>query len=243
MTWHIIEGEAGCAYARDHNCVAIVVDALRASATAAMLLDAGATQLYMVGTVEDAFAAHEALPNALLFGERGGVPPEGFDFGNSPREVAAAAGRSVLFTTTTGSMRVIQAQGAHAVYMGTTLNALGVLRVAVPHERDIVLIPAGLFDDPDFDAQEDWIAATAIAMLADAELGEGALWYREWRQRIELDGVPQLFEATPHAENLRKVDLGEDIAFCAQMNVTDAVPLARELTEFGVRMVNATTSD
>ncbi|MCH7959081.1 MAG: 2-phosphosulfolactate phosphatase [Candidatus Hydrogenedentes bacterium] len=240
MTWHIIEGEAGCAYARDHDCVAIVVDALRASATAAMLLNVGAVELYMVGTVEDAFVARAAFPDALLFGERGGLPPKGFDFGNSPREVAAAAGRSIIFTTTTGSTRVLQAQGAHAVYMGTTVNALGVLRAVLAHERDIVLIPAGKLDDPEFDAQEDWIAASAIAMLADATVEEGALWYREWRQRIELDGVPRLFEAAPHAAHLRKVDLGEDIAFCARMNVTDAVPLAREITEFGVRMVNAT---
>ncbi|MCH7910365.1 MAG: 2-phosphosulfolactate phosphatase [Candidatus Hydrogenedentes bacterium] len=240
MTWHIIEGEAGCAYARDHDCVAIVVDALRASATAAMLLDAGAVEIYMVGTVEDAFAARAALPEALLFGERGGLPPKGFDFGNSPREVAAAAGRSIVFTTTTGSTRVLQAQGAHAVYMGTTVNALGVLRAVLPHERDVVLIPAGKLDDPEFDAQEDWIAAASIAMLADAAVEEGALWYREWRQRIELDGVPRLFEAAPHAAHLREVGLGEDVAFCARMNVTDAVPMAREVTEFGVRMINAT---
>ena len=74
MHIHLIEGEAGCQFAVEHGCVAIVVDALRASATAAMLLHAGARQLLVVRTVEEAFAAKLELPGALLFGERGGVP-------------------------------------------------------------------------------------------------------------------------------------------------------------------------
>ena len=37
-TWHFIEGEAGCAFAVEQQCAALVVDSLRASATAAMLL-------------------------------------------------------------------------------------------------------------------------------------------------------------------------------------------------------------
>ncbi len=55
--WHIVEGEAGCRFAADRSAVAVVVDALRASATAAMLLDAGATELLVVRTVSEAFAA------------------------------------------------------------------------------------------------------------------------------------------------------------------------------------------
>ena len=54
MPWHFIEGEAGCRYAVEHGCVAIVVDALRASATAAMLLDAGATRILAVREVAEA---------------------------------------------------------------------------------------------------------------------------------------------------------------------------------------------
>ena len=101
--WHLIEEEAGCTYAVEHGCVAIVVDALRASATAAMLLETGATELIVVAEVEDAIAAKQSYPDALIFGERGGLPPPGFDGGNSPQDVACAAGRRVIFTTTTGA--------------------------------------------------------------------------------------------------------------------------------------------
>ncbi|MCF6284234.1 MAG: 2-phosphosulfolactate phosphatase, partial [Candidatus Hydrogenedentes bacterium] len=95
MRWHIIEGEAGCEFAVAHRCTAVIVDALRASATAAMLFDAEATSILAVRDVADALRAKEDQPHALLYGERGGIPPEGFDFGNSPRDAYHAAGKAV----------------------------------------------------------------------------------------------------------------------------------------------------
>jgi 2-phosphosulfolactate phosphatase len=229
-----MEGEEGCIYARENDCVAVVVDALRASATAVMLLHSGAVDLQMVRDVAGAFEAKEAMPGALLFGERGGFPPEGFDFGNSPRDAERAKGRRVIFTTTTGTGRLLEAHGAPAVYMGTTLNAIATARAASAHERDVVLIPAGLAGDPEFDAQEDWVAAVAIALTIGADIGEGARNYREWKHMIELDGVAKLFETAPHADKLKAVGLGEDISYCARMNLTSVVPEVLGENEFGL---------
>lgn len=234
MAWHIIPGEEGCAYAVAHKCAAVIVDALRASATAAMLLEAGATDIIVVREVENAFAMKRTMPDALLFGERNGLPPVGFDFGNSPRTVDAAHGRRVLFTTTTGAQRLIAAWGARAVYMGTTVNADAVAAAAGGHGADVVLIPAGLADDPAFSAQEDWVAATVIAVAAQVPVDKGAEPYQYWRGRIDAEGVAALFESAPHAEKLRRVGLEADIAYCAQLNVTNAVPQAQARTAYGV---------
>jgi 2-phosphosulfolactate phosphatase len=234
MKWHIVEGAEGCTFAVEHGYVAVVADALRASATAAMLLDAGAVEIVVVREVEEAFEARQAFPDALLLGERGGLPPAGFDFGNSPRTVAAARGKRVIFTTTTGAQRLVDSWGARAVYMGTTLNACAVAHAATKHDADVVLIPAGLAGDPHFNAQEDWVAATAIAMVSGAEIVRGVDAYRYWRERIQGEGVPALFASAPHAEKLRMAGLGADIAYCAQMDVTAAVPKAVERTEHGV---------
>ncbi len=234
-TWHLIEGEAGCAYAREHYCAAVIVDALRASATAAALLDSGATEILVVGEVEDALRARrEFWTDALLFGERGGLPPEGFDFGNSPRDAHHASGRCVIFTTSNGSARLLQAWGASSIHFGTTTNAKTVVELLTNQPHDVVLIPAGKVGHPGYDAQEDWVAATAIAMFAGAAIGEGALYYRDTRQQIELDGVTALFESAPHADELRKVGLSDDIALCARMNTARAVPTVSQQTEFGL---------
>lgn len=235
MTWHLIEGEAGCAYARDHQCAAVIVDALRASATAAALLDCGATEILVVGEVDAALRARrEFWTDALLFGERGGLPPEGFDYGNSPADARHARNRRVIFTTSNGSARLLQAWGAPSIHFGTTTNAAALVQYLTAQPNDVVLIPAANVAEPGFDAQEDWVAAAAIAMLADAPIGEGALYYRDTRQLIELDGVLNLFQSAPHAENLRQVGLGSDIALCARMNTAQSVPTVRARTKYGL---------
>ncbi len=240
MRWHIIEGEAGCEYAVTHGCTAVVVDALRASATAAMLLESGATTILAVRDVADALAAKVDQPDALLYGERGGIPPEGFDYGNSPRDAWHADGKAVIFTTTTGAGRLVSAIGAPAILMGTTVNASAVAQIASGLGHDVVLIPAGLTDDPDFDAQEDRCAAVAIAMKSGGEIGEGLELFEDWRERIDNHGFEKLFAGSPHAAKLRAIGMEEDVAYCAQVDLTNAVPMVQDVTALGVVMTNAT---
>lgn len=236
MRWHFIEGEPGCAYAVANDCVAIIVDALRASATAAMLLDAGATSLLVVREVDEAREAKRVHPNALLYGERGGLPPEGFDGGNSPRDAPAAKDREVIFTTTTGAGRMVSAWGAAAVYLGTTVNASAVIGAAEAHGKDIVVIPAGKTGNPHFDAQEDRAAAAFLGMQAHAEFGEGAEDFMHWKARVESEGLESLFAAAHHADRLREIGHDPDIALCARIDWTDAVPVGIAREEHGIRV-------
>lgn len=243
VNWHLIAGEPGCNHAVANDCVAVVIDALRASATAAYMLHAGATEVLAVREVNEAFTLKELFPDALLAGERGGLPPQGFDLGNSPREVSVVKGKSVIFSTTTGAGRLVQCWGAHAVYMGSTVNASSVAKAAAQHGKDVVLVPAGLMSDPEYNAQEDWVGASVIMMAAENLLGslsfgEGGHRYAYWRDRIECDGVAKLFQTAPHAQNLRDVGLTDDIRFCANVDVVATVPAA--ITRMGpaVKMRN-----
>lgn len=222
--WHIIEGAAGTRYASEHGAVAVVVDALRASATAAALLQAGASEIRCFDSVDAARAAKAAMPDALLYGERGGLPPEGFDHGNSPLEARHATGRVVLFTTTTGTARLAECAGASRVYLGSCVNGLALIGCLASHDAEVVLVPAGKSGDPDFDADEDWAAAAFIAQLADAEIGEGAAWFREWRQRLELDGLEPWFRGSPHGRRLIELGFEGDVVYCAKPNILKAVP-------------------
>lgn len=239
MRWHFIEGAEGCRFAREHRCAAVVVDALRASATAAAMLEAGARELRLVGTVEEALALKVSDPECLLAGERGGLPPDGFDLGNSPREVAGVRGQTVVFTTSNGSARLIDAYGAEPLLLGSTVNAAAIVDYLIASDRDVVLIPAGDASDPEFDAQEDWAAAAAMGMVADFEPGEGATAFRHWRARIENEGLSSLFATAPHAEKLRSIGLDEDIAYCARMNILSAVPLAVDRAPEGYLQVRS----
>jgi 2-phosphosulfolactate phosphatase len=236
MRWHIIEGDDGCEFAVKHGYVAIIVDALRASATATMMCHHGATEIITVLEVETARAAKAAdYPDALLAGERKTVPPEGFDFGNSPQSTPIAKGRRVIFTTTSGTGRLVASWGSKAVYMGTTINATAVGNAAVSHGTDVVLIPAGRVGNPYFNAQEDLSGAVYIAMVrGNAEIGEGRALYRYWSERIRTEGLPDLFAGAGHAQLLIRSGQAEDLAYCAQEDITDAVPVGVEHNRWGV---------
>ena len=229
--WHIIDSDEGCAFAVKHGMAAIIVDALRASATAAMLLHHGAAQITVVREVSDALTAKREDPGALLFGERGGLPPEGFDAGNSPRETNIARGRRVIFTTTNGARCLVAARGAAAVYFGTTTNASAVARVALRHAEGVVLIPAGLEHAAPEAATEDRAAAACIAAIAGAEISEGAGIYATYRDRLTPAGLLEVFCSAPHAANLRAVGLADDLELCARMDLTDAVPVVARYEE------------
>jgi len=62
----------------------VVIDVIRAFTNAAFAFSRGAKEIYPVSTVEEAMKFKAELPNSLACGEIGGIPPEGFDFGNSP---------------------------------------------------------------------------------------------------------------------------------------------------------------
>lgn len=231
MRIHIVEGEAGCRLAVERGAAAVIVDALRASATAAALLAAGAAEVCVVREVADAFAAKELWPDALLFGERGGLPPAGFDFGNSPREAFHARGRRVIFTTTTGAGRLLSAWGAPSVFMASVVNGTALSRYFKTHPADeVVIIPAGLMGDPHFDAQEDWVAGAWLAARiygsGEHAWGEGFEKAREYNTRIAAEGIERLFLSAPHADKLRAVGLEADIPLCAREDCYGALPAA-----------------
>ena len=66
--------------------VIVVIDVLRAFTNAAFAFSRGAKEIYPVSKVREALEFKAQIPNSLVCGEEGGLPPEGFDFGNSPTQ-------------------------------------------------------------------------------------------------------------------------------------------------------------
>lgn len=229
---HLRSGEAGCGWAREQKAVAVVVDALRASATITCLLQRGAAEVLVVKEVDEVYAYREEYPNTLLVGERGGVKVEGFDFGNSPTEIQRAdvRGKRVAFTSTTGAQCLVDCLGASAITVGTTINASAVARqvsaMALAETVPIVIIPAGLATDPSVTAEEDWLGATVLA----AHLGlpihhASAQSFQHYQQRIQSAGLLQGFLQSSHGQTLVGLGFVDDIRVCAQVDlITDIVP-------------------
>lgn len=83
--------------------IVIVIDVIRAFSVAAYAFAGGARAIWLVRSVEEAFALREREPSALLAGEVGGRLIPGFDFNNSPAGMAAANVRDRLLIQRTGA--------------------------------------------------------------------------------------------------------------------------------------------
>lgn len=229
---HLMPGEAGCRWAREQKAVAVVVDALRASATITMLLRQGAAEVIAVKEVDEAHAYRHDHPEALLVGERGGLRVDGFDFGNSPTELQHAdlRGRQVVFTSTTGAQCLVDCLGAFAIVVGTTVNATAVVRrvkaLAQATNAPIVIIPAGLATHPDVVAEEDWLGATALAARLDIPLSQASTdAFRHYQRQIDTVGLLEGFLHSAHGQHLVHLGFTDDIHVCAQVDlITDIVP-------------------
>jgi 2-phosphosulfolactate phosphatase len=104
----------------------VMIDVLRASTTITHALAAGAVAVIPCREVEEAKKTAAAFPpgTAILGGERGGLPIAGFELGNSPAEYthAAVGDKTVVFTTTNGTLALMQCKAAAHVFIGSFVN-------------------------------------------------------------------------------------------------------------------------
>lgn len=90
--------------------VVVVIDVVRAFTNAAFAFSRGAKEIYPVSTVEEALKFKAEVPNSLACGEVGGIPPEGFDFGNSPTytNTLDLNGRTLVQRTGAGTQGIVR---------------------------------------------------------------------------------------------------------------------------------------
>ena len=90
--------------------VVVVIDVIRAFTNAAFAFSRGAKEIYPVSGVEEALQLKAQIPNSLVCGEVGGIPPEGFDFGNSPTQTNALDlnGKIIVQRTGAGTQGVVK---------------------------------------------------------------------------------------------------------------------------------------
>jgi 2-phosphosulfolactate phosphatase len=103
----------------------VVIDVLRAFTTAAYAFGAGARHIYLVGTVDEALAFKASMPGTLAMGEDRGRRVAGFDFANSPTEVAHAdlTDRVMVHRTSAGTQGVVAAIQARRLWCAALANA------------------------------------------------------------------------------------------------------------------------
>lgn len=121
----------------------VIIDIFRACTTACFAYASGAKTIYPVATLEEAYRLKEIFPKAVLVGERNTIPPEGFDFGNSPSamEQADLAGKTIIHATSAGTPGIVAAlKTADEVITGAFVNATAVTDYLLEKNPDICVI-------------------------------------------------------------------------------------------------------
>lgn len=200
---------------------AVVIDVIRAFTTAAYAFAAGARDIVLVGTVEEALALRQQMPGALTMGEVGGRPIEGFDFGNSPAAFLGLnlQGRRIIQRTTAGTQGVVRCRKADLLLASSLVCASATARYLRQLGPPVItLVVTGIF--PDRDGDEDVACADYLEALLRQPLRPDS---QPFVERVRNSTAARLF--THPAQGLFPA---ADVECCAAVDRFDfAMPIAR----------------
>ena len=212
--------------------VAVAIDVIRATSTICAALAAGFGEVVCTTSVDAARAA--AANGARLAGERGCVRIDGFDFGNSPAELAAAEGGGTLALTTTNGTRLLVAAASHAarVYVGSLANLAATAAAVQAAGDDVAVLCAGV--EGQFALDDAYCAGRLVSAL-------GGTWSdaatAAARLAASYGSAHEALDASESAANLRRVGLEADVDWCARESVLDVVPVVHARSDGSVRVV------
>ena len=204
---------------------AVVFDVLRATSTMITGLEHGVERFFPVETVEAARGRKEQDPNLLLAGERGGIGLEGFDLGNSPAEFKQISGKSVVLTTTNGTVALHRVRGAKRVYVGALLNLDALAQVLeIEASAGLLLVCAGTGED--FSLEDAIAAGGLIDRLSHKSLSDAAVLVKSLYREVSSDLAAYLRQSK-NGRALVGIGKAQDVEECARIAVSATVGVLR----------------
>jgi 2-phosphosulfolactate phosphatase len=188
----------------------VAIDVIRAFTTAAYAFAAGASRIILADTTNEALALRQQIPGALVMGELGGLPVTGFDFGNSPSELAEAdlTGRWLIQRTSAGTQGIIRSVQANLLLGASFVCAGATARYLKRQSLDnVTFVVTGIIYDRDGD--EDLACADYMTALLRGQHPDTP----PYLQRVRQSTSGQLF-ADPHHPEFPAADLER----CAELD-------------------------
>jgi 2-phosphosulfolactate phosphatase len=229
----------------------VVVDILRASTTLVTLFERGVGEVFLTETVDRARALRDGLGRtALLCGEAGGLPPDDFDFGNSPREMATLdlTGQTVVFCSSNGAKTLSRVASSPRVLVGCYANATSVVRAALADARrqgrDLAFVCAGRADGTAFATDDAACIGYLVDLLVSQLPREDVSWKSFYDPHVVADwcylddsalvarrlfrsydgDIAQSIRETRDAHKLMGLGLGPDLTYSLRIDASQYVP-------------------
>lgn len=182
MTNHLDIRRVYRSEAAEARGVVIVIDVIRAFTVAAYAIAGGARRLWLVRTIDEAFALRRQEPEALLAGEIGGRLIPGFDLNNSPSLMAATdvRGRTIIQRTGAGTQGAAGAINATHLLICSLANARATATyartLAETTDGVVTLLPTEGYSQEKPFSREDSVCADYLeALLLEQENAQAQL--------------------------------------------------------------------
>jgi len=202
-----------------HNAtgLVVVIDVLRAFSNAAYAFGRGAESITLVGGVDEALHLKAQMPGALVIGEVDGLPPEGFDFGNSPAEIVQhdLSGQHLIQRTTAGTQGVVRSVRADVVFASSFVVAEATLSAILRLNSDkVTFVVTGRYPDGEDRACAEYLEERLRGRRPDPEP-----YLARVRNALELRHMP--------CEQFPTID--SDVDYCTRLDAFPfAMPVLRE---------------
>jgi 2-phosphosulfolactate phosphatase len=204
----------------------VLIDVLRTCTTAAMLFERGLEQLDIVDKLKLARQRAEST-GATLLGERAGLPPEGFNYGNSLAEIRNITMSSHAVLTSENAPKALsQIVSVKTLLLGSLYNADAVANTALQHSKgEIFLVCSGFLGQEDLDdtLTAGYLAAKLKALEPTATL-EGASAFAINFMQAFPDPL-EAFWRSSTGNYLRGLNMVEDLAIASYVSQSECVPI------------------
>lgn len=206
--------------------VVLVIDVLRAFSNAAFAFSRGAKEILLVSTIEEALSLKEQIPNSKAMGEVNGLPPQGFDFGNSPTRILEEnlEGMRIIQRTSAGTQGAVRSVKADVMFATSfvvadaTMNAVHKLK-----PQEITFVITGGADNAEDLACAEFLEKQFTGQAVDAD---------EYIQRVLTSK-----DASYHLVGDPNFP-GSDLEYCTHINAFNfAMPITRENGQLIMRAV------
>ena len=201
----------------------IVIDVLRATSVITVLLDLGVKEIYPTATIEEARILKKSLETSnekvLLLGERNGLPPEGFDHGNSPTALLENPSVPLIAVqaTTNGTPALLSCYGASSVIAAAPLNLTASCKHAVNSGDDVLIVCAGLrgkFAEDDMLAAGMFVEKLVSLGGTITDSATEALTLYKKSEKIFAESLRR----TEHGQKTFELGFNNDIEKCAEID-------------------------
>jgi len=224
----------------DSEKVAVVLDVLLSTSTIVASLSSGASAIIPVMNQDEALEKASQLEKGsyCLVGEDKGEVIEGF-LGPNPLKLSKNIhSKTVILSTTNGTVAILNARCAKKVYIASLLNGRAVAeRIVATHKEDtIIIVCSGSHNN--FCIEDFYGAGYIINELTSlfnryelTDAAKAALFFFQSKK----ENAFEILEESKVGQKLLQMGYGEEIDYISQLGILPIVPYL----EYGSRIVKA----